>query len=115
MSDPKPWDDARIREGFIYDGGEAEFHDPIHGAQTQRQIAGEIFDRWLVEHDERVRGEQKLVYQYRARHPQHTEGLKDDFMWTRLLGIVQQIVDDWGPEAWIERRIVGPIERVEMT
>lgn len=53
------WDDARIREGFIYDGGEAEYHDPIHGAQTQRQIAGEIFDRWLAEHDARIRKEMR--------------------------------------------------------
>lgn len=48
------WDTARIREAFIYDGGEAEYHDPEHGAQTQRQVAGEIFDRWLAAHDAEV-------------------------------------------------------------
>jgi len=35
----------------IYDGGEAEYHDPISGAQTQRQVAGSIFDAWLAAHD----------------------------------------------------------------
>lgn len=51
------WDTARIREAFIYDGGEAEYHDPEHGAQTQRQVAGEIFDRWLAAHDAEVRAQ----------------------------------------------------------
>ncbi|QGZ16679.1 hypothetical protein PBI_DEWDROP_31 [Microbacterium phage Dewdrop] len=54
-SEPEVWDDARIREAFIYDGGESEYHDPEHGAQTQRQVAGEIFDRWLKARDERMR------------------------------------------------------------
>lgn len=53
------------------------------------------------------------VYQYRAQHPRYTEGLKDDFQWTRLLGVVQEIAQEWGPDAWIERRFVGPIERVQ--
>lgn len=53
------------------------------------------------------------VYQYRVQHPRYTEGLKDDFQWTRLLGVVQEIAQDWGPDAWIERRFVGPIERVQ--
>lgn len=48
------WDTARIREAFIYDGGEAEYHDPERGAQTQRQVAGEIFDRWLAAHDAEI-------------------------------------------------------------
>lgn len=51
MTDPEPWDDAKIREAFIYDGGEAEYHDPIHGRETQRKVAGETFDRWLRAHD----------------------------------------------------------------
>lgn len=45
------WTDERIREAFIYDGGEAEYHDPISGAQTQRHVAGSIFDAWLAAHD----------------------------------------------------------------
>lgn len=53
----EPWDDARIREAFIYDGGEAEYHDPIHGRQTQRKAAGETFDRWLKARDARLREE----------------------------------------------------------
>lgn len=51
MSDdytPEPWTDARIREAFIYDGGEAAYHDPINGAREQRRVAGAIFDRWLA-------------------------------------------------------------------
>jgi hypothetical protein len=51
------WDTAKIREAFIYDGGEADYHDPISGAQTQRKVAGEIFDRWLAAHDAEVRAE----------------------------------------------------------
>lgn len=50
----EPWTDERIREAFIYDGGESEYHDPINGAQTQRKIAGDIFDSWLSEHDRQV-------------------------------------------------------------
>ena len=57
MAEIEPWDDAKIREAFIYDGGEAEYHDPIHGAQTQRQVAGEIFDRWVAARDARIRTE----------------------------------------------------------
>jgi len=51
------WDDDRMREAFIYDGGESEYHDPEHGAQVQRQVAGEIWDRWLKAHDEKIRAE----------------------------------------------------------
>lgn len=46
------WTDERIREAFIYDGGESEYHDPINGAREQRRIAGAIFDAWLAAHDE---------------------------------------------------------------
>lgn len=53
----EPWTTEKIREAFIYDGGEAEYHDPEHGAQTQRRIAGDIFDRWLAAHDARKRAE----------------------------------------------------------
>lgn len=49
------WDTAKIREAFIYDGGESEYYDPISGAKEQRRIAGEIFDRWLAAHDADVR------------------------------------------------------------
>ena len=49
------WDDAKIREAFIYDGGEAEYYDPINGAKEQRRRAGEVFDRWLAAHDAEVR------------------------------------------------------------
>lgn len=49
-----PWTLDRIREGFIYDGGEAEWHDPINGAKEQRRISGAIFDTWLAAHDARV-------------------------------------------------------------
>jgi len=45
------WTDERIREAFIYDGGESEYHDPIDGAREQRRIAGAIFDTWLAKHD----------------------------------------------------------------
>lgn len=45
------WTDERIREAFIYDGGEAEYHDPINGAKEQRRSAGEVFDTWLAAHD----------------------------------------------------------------
>jgi len=51
---PKVWDDAAIREAFIDDGGQSEYHDPINGAQTQRRVAGGIFDRWLAAHDREV-------------------------------------------------------------
>lgn len=111
MAEPEPWDDARMREGFIYDGGEAEFHDPIHGAQTQRRVAGEIWDRWQKAHDERVRSE--IGYEYRVQHPVYTEGLKDWAGWTKYRHLAEEGARNWGPEAWIERRIVGPIERVE--
>lgn len=49
------WDDAKIREAFIYDGGESDYYDPINGAKEQRRIAGEIFDHWLAVHDAEVR------------------------------------------------------------
>lgn len=52
---PELWTDERIREAFIYDGGESEHHDPINGAQTQRQVAGSIFDAWLAAHDTALR------------------------------------------------------------
>lgn len=52
---PELWTDERIREAFIYDGGESEHHDPISGAQTQRQVAGSIFDAWLAAHDTALR------------------------------------------------------------
>lgn len=57
MTAPTPpvWTDDRIREAFIYDGGEAEYHDPISGAQTQRRVAGYIFDAWLAAHDAALR------------------------------------------------------------
>ena len=48
------WTVERIREAFIYDGGEAEYHDPIDGAREQRRFAGEIFDAWLAAHDAQV-------------------------------------------------------------
>lgn len=51
------WETPRIREAFIYDGGEADYYDPINGAKEQRRIAGEIFDRWLAAHDAEVRAE----------------------------------------------------------
>lgn len=44
----EPWDTERIREAFIYDGGEAAYYDPISGASEQRRIAGGIFDAWLA-------------------------------------------------------------------
>ena len=66
---PSAWDDARIREAFIYDGGEAEYHDPINGAREQRRTAGEIFDKWLAAHDEAVRHEE------RARLARIVEGM----------------------------------------
>lgn len=50
------WTDARIREAFIDDGGLSEYHDPIHGAATQRRVMGGIFDAWLAERDRRHRG-----------------------------------------------------------
>ena len=53
----EPWTTDRIREAFIYDGGEAEFYDPINGAREQRRFAGEVFDRWLEEHDRQQRAE----------------------------------------------------------
>lgn len=49
------WTDERIREAFIYDGGEAEYHDPINGAREQRRVAGATFDAWLIAHDAEVR------------------------------------------------------------
>ena len=52
------------------------------------------------------------TYEYRAQHPEYTEGLKDWAYWTRSLELAQETAATWGPESWIERRIVGPIERV---
>lgn len=49
------WTDARIREAFLDDGGQAAYHDPINGEKEQRRIAGAIFDEWLASHDEAVR------------------------------------------------------------
>lgn len=49
--DKTVWTDARIREAFIDDGGQAEYYDPIDGAREQRRIAGEIFDTWLAARD----------------------------------------------------------------
>jgi hypothetical protein len=49
------WTDDRIREAFIYDGGEAEFHDPINGAREQRRMAGAIFDAWLAARDAEIK------------------------------------------------------------
>lgn len=49
-----PWTDDRIREGFIDDGGRAEYYDPINGAREERRIAGAIFDSWLKAHDAAV-------------------------------------------------------------
>lgn len=51
---PQAWTDARIREAFIDDGGQAEYYDPINGARDQRRIAGAIFDEWLAAHDAEV-------------------------------------------------------------
>lgn len=48
---PEPWTTERIREAFIFDGGHAEYYDPINGAAENRRVAGSIFDAWLVAHD----------------------------------------------------------------
>lgn len=53
----EPWTTEKIREAFIYDGGEAEYHDPINGAKDQRRLAGGIFDAWLAAHDAEKRAE----------------------------------------------------------
>lgn len=50
-TDDGPWTTERIREAFIYDGGEAEYHDPINGARERRRVMGAIFDAWLTAHD----------------------------------------------------------------
>lgn len=52
---PVYWTDEKIREAFIYDGGEAAYRDPINGDREQRRIAGGIFDSWLAEHDAAIR------------------------------------------------------------
>lgn len=49
------WTDERIREAFIYDGGEAAYHDPIDGDKEQRRVAGAVFDEWIAAHDDAVR------------------------------------------------------------
>lgn len=41
------WDDERIREAFIDDGGLSEYHDPINGAKENRRAMGAIFGAWL--------------------------------------------------------------------
>lgn len=65
---PREWTDARIREAFIDDGGQAEYHDPINGARDQRRFAGAIFDAWIatgvLESDERIRAWNEI-----AGHP----------------------------------------------
>ena len=48
------WTTERVREMFLDDGGQAEYYNPINGAREQRRIAGDIFDRWLTEHDRQV-------------------------------------------------------------
>ena len=48
------WTTERVREMFLDDGGQAEYYDPINGAREQRRIAGDIFDRWMTEHDRLV-------------------------------------------------------------
>jgi hypothetical protein len=49
------WTDEKIREGFIDDGGQSAYYDPINGEKEQRRIAGAIFDEWLARHDAEVR------------------------------------------------------------
>ena len=53
MSDFKPTTE-QIRSGYMYDGGEAEYHDPINGHLQYKQ-AGKWFDHWLTVHDAEVR------------------------------------------------------------
>jgi hypothetical protein len=65
----REWDDARIREAFIYDGGESAYHDPINGEKEQRRIGGDIFDRWLAARDRRVAAE--------AWDEGHTAGMRN--------------------------------------
>ena len=46
----------QIREGYIYDAGEAEYIDPING-HLFYESAGKWFDRWLEGEQARVRSE----------------------------------------------------------
>lgn len=39
-----------IRQWVMDDGGLAEYHDPING-HLESKRAGQLFDRWLAEHD----------------------------------------------------------------
>ena len=68
---PREWTDARIREAFIDDGGQAEYHDPINGARDQRRFAGAIFDAWISTHDDGVLESDERIQAWNeiAAHP----------------------------------------------
>jgi len=80
-TEPDPWTDERIRDAFIDDGGQSEYDDPIHGAQTQRRVAGAIFDRWLAARDAKIRDEREPV-------------VVDDAMRSRIGALVEQAQGD---------------------
>lgn len=65
------WTDARIREAFIDDGGQAEYYDPINGARDQRRFAGAIFDAWISTHDDGVLESDERIQAWHeiAAHP----------------------------------------------
>jgi hypothetical protein len=103
------WTDVRIREAFIYDGGESEYHDPINGAREQRRIAGAIFDAWLIAHDAEVRrqGPNNDEWQYGER------SLHSMMVWLVDRERRPDIWEDVPPARRVRRRKAGPWEPVE--
>lgn len=54
-----------------------------------------------------------VEWEYRAQHPEYTDGVKDWAFWTTR-ELAEETVRRWGEGAWLERRrVAGPIERVE--
>ena len=89
----EPWDTEKIREAFIYDGGEAEYYDPISGASEQRRIAGGIFDAWLAVYTAEKQAEALELaaaagagYVVTAANRRYREGAEHaDIYWKRAL------------------------------
>ena len=95
--DPAILTDEEARKIFIDDGGQAEYHDPIHGAQDQARYAGRQFDLWLQHHDEELSA--KLYYQEQRR--------------TRALGFAVEWAASWKSAAPAANTIVETAKKFE--
>ena len=102
--DPVILTDEEARKIFIDDGGQAEYHDPIHGARDQARYAGRQFDLWLQHHDEELTA--KL-------HGAEKEAREREYRRTRALGLAVEWAASWKSSAPSPDTIVRTAKKFE--